>query len=64
MAFECILILVMTIELIIIILSVIQGSLEYSDWSGEMAGPATAMFTFAETASQTQGKSRTDSKVY
>lgn len=49
MALECVLILVMTVELIVIILSVIEGSREYSEWSGEMAGPGTAMFTFAET---------------
>lgn len=57
MALECILILVMTVELLLIILSVIEGSREYSEWSGEMAGPATAMFTFAETGRQSQGSS-------
>jgi hypothetical protein len=54
MAFECLLILVMTVELVVVILSVIEGSREYSEWSGEMAGPATAMFTFAETSSSLQ----------
>ncbi len=62
MALECILILVMTVELILIILSVIEGSREYSEWSGEMAGPATAMFTFAETSRQSTGKSHNPPK--
>lgn len=55
MALECILILVMTVELLLVILSVIEGSREYSEWSGEMAGPATAMFTYAETGRESIG---------
>ena len=49
MAFEYILIFVMTVELLIVILSIIEGYHQCNEWSTEVAGPATAIHTFAES---------------